>query len=91
MRLRCDECKNTATFVQMTTEYIYVNGNCDYVKQVSDQDDGDPHYNCTECGAAVYLEESDPECPTCGSPLQDNGCCSDLGSNNCQFFRGLVR
>ena len=25
------------------------------------------------------------ECPDCGSPLEDNGRCSDVGSNNCQY------
>ncbi len=25
------------------------------------------------------------ECPVCGSLLEDNGKCSDVGSNNCQY------
>lgn len=25
------------------------------------------------------------ECPDCKSPLEDNGVCSDVGSNNCQY------
>lgn len=24
-------------------------------------------------------------CPICDSPLEDNGCCSDVGSNSCQY------
>lgn len=32
-------------------------------------------------------EELKP-CPDCGSPLEDNGCCSDVGSNNCQYLEG---
>lgn len=28
-------------------------------------------------------------CPICESPLEDNGNCSDLGNNNCQYIAGL--
>ena len=30
--------------------------------------------------------EKPNECPDCGSPLEENGCCSDVGSNNCQYL-----
>lgn len=29
--------------------------------------------------------EPTKECPNCLSPLEDNGACSDVGSNNCQY------
>ncbi len=29
------------------------------------------------------------ECPICESPLEDDGSCSDLGSNNCQYLKGI--
>jgi hypothetical protein len=32
-------------------------------------------------------ETKEPGCPNCGSPLEDNGCCSDVGDNNCQYIK----
>ena len=28
-------------------------------------------------------------CPICESPLEDNGVCSDVGGNNCQYLKGV--
>ena len=30
-------------------------------------------------------DQFENDCPICESPLEDNGACSDLGSNNCQY------
>lgn len=36
-----------------------------------------------------FTEEETKECPDCGSPLEDNGACSDVGNNNCQYQDGF--
>lgn len=40
-----------------------------------------------EAKDTLYLngELIDKECPDCGSPLEDNGACSDVGNNNCRY------
>ena len=32
-----------------------------------------------------FQEEVILYCPICGSPLEENGSCLDVGSNNCQY------
>lgn len=32
----------------------------------------------------THIDRSN-ECPNCGSPLEDNGSCSDVGNNNCFY------
>ena len=30
-------------------------------------------------------DQFENDCPICESPLEDNGACSDVGNNNCQY------
>ena len=37
-----------------------------------------------------YFDEIEiGECPDCQSPLEENGACSDVGNNNCQYQDGF--
>lgn len=36
------------------------------------------------------MKEADNKvCPICESLLEDNGACSDVGNNNCQYLKGF--
>jgi len=34
-------------------------------------------------------EDKEPECPICGSPLDDSGNCEDVGGHTCMYTRGI--
>ena len=36
-----------------------------------------------------FIKMQNETCPICESPLEDNGICSDVGSNNCQYLKGV--
>jgi len=39
---------------------------------------------CNEC------DQKPDECPICGSSIDDNDNCTDLGGHNCQYVRGML-
>jgi hypothetical protein len=44
-------------------------------------------FDC-QCGGPGMppYRPKDSECLICGSPLEENGTCSDIGDNNCQYI-----
>lgn len=52
------------------------------------------HGFCVPCGvpwpcetANTFIFKEEKVCPICESPLEENGACSDVGSNSCQYQR----
>lgn len=46
---------------------------------------GDSPYEAMVDFNKSFYRKYERVCPTCQSPLEDNGRCSDVGDNNCQY------